>query len=108
MNEILVAIVGAAGIVLVALISNRGRQHAKAARDQVQNSHSTNLREEMDERHAQTQTKLNELVDWQTIHQGKISRNIIRLTRIEALVLPLLTATLAAGVIRLTQRKARP
>lgn len=51
MIEILVAIIGGAGLVGVALISNRTRQHAKATRAQVENDHTTNLREEADQRH---------------------------------------------------------
>lgn len=48
MTEVLVAAVTAAGLLAVALISNRGRQHAKATREQVQNAHPTNLRDDID------------------------------------------------------------
>lgn len=58
MNEILVAIIGAAGLVAVAIIANRTRQHAKAARDQVENDHATNLRVEGDERYHETIRRL--------------------------------------------------
>lgn len=58
MTEILVAIVGTAGLILVALIGNRARQHAKATRDQVENSHTTNLREEADDRHRELVRRL--------------------------------------------------
>lgn len=51
MIEVLVAIIGGAGLIAVALISNRTRQHAKATRAQVENDHTTNLREEGDDRH---------------------------------------------------------
>lgn len=108
MNEVLVAMVGAIGLVLVALISNRGRQHAKAAREQVQNGHQANMREEMDERHAQNTAKLDELVGWQSDHQAKADRALARLTRVEAVIVPLLGASLVAGALRLTQRKGRP
>ena len=51
--EIWVAIVSTAGLVVVALIANRTRQHAKAARNQVENDHDTNLRVENDTRHTE-------------------------------------------------------
>jgi hypothetical protein len=50
--DIIVAGVNAGALVLVALVSNRARQHSKAARQQVQNSHSTNLRDDLDGVHA--------------------------------------------------------
>lgn len=49
---IIIAIVAACGGVMVALL-NRTRQHSKAIRDQVENDHSTNLRVEADDRHAE-------------------------------------------------------
>ena len=51
MNDVLVAIISAVGLLAVALVANRGRQHAKAARQQVENDHDTNLRVEGDDRH---------------------------------------------------------
>ena len=56
MTELLTAIIGAAGLLSVALISNRSRQHAKATREQVQNSHSTNLRDDFDLMKRQNET----------------------------------------------------
>lgn len=78
MIEVLVAIVGGAGFVSVALISNRGRQHAKAARVQVENNHRDadgnviNLREEGDERHTANTQLLKQLIAAQHAIQGDI------------------------------------
>lgn len=47
---VLASIVTAIGGVMVVIL-NRTRQHARAARVQVENSHSTNFREEQDEYH---------------------------------------------------------
>lgn len=58
MTEVLVALLGAVGLLATGLLANRGRQHAKAARDQVENHHNTNLREEGDERHAENKALL--------------------------------------------------
>lgn len=41
------AITGIPGLT-AAVLANRGRQHAKAARVQVENDHSTNLRDDQD------------------------------------------------------------
>jgi hypothetical protein len=46
--DIIVAGVNAGALVVVALLTNRARQHSKAAREQVQNTHSTNLRDDLD------------------------------------------------------------
>lgn len=46
-GSIIAAIVAAAGIVIVAML-NRTRQHAKVAADQTQNSHKSNLRDDLD------------------------------------------------------------
>ena len=51
MTEVLVAIIGALGLVLVAVINTRTNRRVKAIQRQVQNDHTTNLREELDERH---------------------------------------------------------
>jgi Mg2+/citrate symporter len=59
-----IALVSAAGLVLAAFMTvivallNRTRQHARAAREQVENSHTTNMREENDERHSENTTRL--------------------------------------------------
>jgi Mg2+/citrate symporter len=59
-----IALIGSAGLVLAAFMSviiamlNRTRQHARATRDQVENSHTTNLREESDRRHSENTTRL--------------------------------------------------
>lgn len=54
MTEILVALIGAAGLILVAVVGLRTNGRVKAIQGQVQNDHSTNLREELDERHDET------------------------------------------------------
>lgn len=51
----------AAATVAVAL-ANRGRQHARSARVQVENDHPTNLREEQDERAEATAKGLNAIL----------------------------------------------
>ncbi len=43
-----------AGLGLIAALANRTRQHAKASREQVENNHESNLREEQDERHIES------------------------------------------------------
>jgi hypothetical protein len=63
MTEVLVAIVGGLALVVNGLVANRGRQHAKAARKQVENSHSTNLREEGDERHEENKQLLHDVLE---------------------------------------------
>lgn len=52
--QIVAAVVAAVGIVIVAVITTRTRQHTRQIRDQVENHHNTNLREELDSRHAET------------------------------------------------------
>lgn len=59
-DAVLTALIASVTTVIVALL-NRTRQHAKAAREQVENNHSTNLREESDERHTENQTLLKQL-----------------------------------------------
>lgn len=49
--EIWIAIIGAIAAMGAAGLANRGRQHAKATRAQVENSHTENFREETDTRH---------------------------------------------------------
>jgi C4-dicarboxylate-specific signal transduction histidine kinase len=51
MAEILVAGITALGLIIVAAVGERTRQHAKATREQVQNSHTTNLRDDIDRIH---------------------------------------------------------
>lgn len=59
--EIWIALIAAGAAVVSAAIANRGRQHSKAARAQVENSHPTNLREESDDRHAEIMQSLQEV-----------------------------------------------
>lgn len=75
-STIVVATIGAIAAVISTFLANRGRQHAKAARTQVENNHSTNLREEGDERHAQNTTTLEAI---QSDIRG-IRRDVGRLT----------------------------
>lgn len=55
------------GVVFTALLgfigvmANRTRQHARAARVQVENSHTTNLREEQDVRHIESMSAIAEM-----------------------------------------------
>ncbi|MAT17194.1 MAG: hypothetical protein CMF56_01325 [Leifsonia sp.] len=49
-----------AGFAYLGVQGDRTRRHAKASRMQVENSHSTNLRDELDERHAETKVLLTE------------------------------------------------
>lgn len=51
-----VAVVTAIGLIIVAIV-NRTRQHTKAVRDQVENDHPTNFRDEQDHRHLEVVTK---------------------------------------------------
>lgn len=55
---ILVAGINTLGLVLVAVIGLRTKRDTKELREQVQNSHETNLRDELDERHESNATIL--------------------------------------------------
>ena len=70
MADVLVAVISAAGLLAVALVANRGRQHAKAARQQVQNSHETNLRDDFDEMKA----KIDTLIELSVAHEERLTR----------------------------------
>jgi len=94
----IVAVITTIGLVVVALISNRSRQHAKAAREQVENAHSTNLREELDERHGENVDRLdsiNRVVAWQTTHTEQADARTRRIRRLEWVLFP----TIAAGAV---------
>lgn len=107
MSDVLVAIVGAFGLIVVALISNRGRQHAKAAREQVENNHDTNLREELTDFHAENVSKLgtiDELVTWQVAHQKQADSALRRLVRLEFLIVPFALLAGALGIVRTAKR----
>lgn len=73
------------GLVLVALLGllaglqDRTRRHAKAARIQVENDHTTNMREEGDDRHHQNTRTLGRIEDMQAFlivqhftHEGRL------------------------------------
>lgn len=57
---VMVAIITGVPGVIAAVLANRSRQHARAARVQVENDHTTNLREEGDSRHTES-TRLQNL-----------------------------------------------
>lgn len=59
--EIWIALIAAGASIVAAGIANRGRQHSKAARVQVENSHTTNLRDEQDGRHGEILAALEEV-----------------------------------------------
>lgn len=74
--QLSVAIVALVATVAAAWLANRGRLHAKEARDQVQNDHKTNLRDELDKRHAESMFK------WQsTADDVRTIRNEVKLLR---------------------------
>lgn len=52
--QIVASIVAAVGIIIVAILTTRTRRDARASREQLENNHSTNLREELDKRHEET------------------------------------------------------
>lgn len=59
--EIWIAIIAAVAALASAGIANRGRQHSKAARVQVENSHTSNLREESDDRHIEIMAAISDV-----------------------------------------------
>jgi hypothetical protein len=48
MVAIIVSCITGVPAILAAILANRGRQHARAARHQVENDHTTNFREDQD------------------------------------------------------------
>lgn len=76
--EVWVAVVSTVGLVLIAIITNRTRQHAKIARTQLENNHfdadgnPINLREEQDERFISSTSTLALLVQIVTGIQSDI------------------------------------
>jgi hypothetical protein len=52
--QIVASVVAAVGLVIVAVLGSGVRRDARVSREQLENSHSTNLREELDERHEET------------------------------------------------------
>lgn len=54
MIEVIVAAISASALVVVAVINGGLRRRVKSIQGQVQNDHSTNLREELDDRHDET------------------------------------------------------
>jgi len=75
--EVLVALIGAFGLVLVAVIGAYGAKingRLRAVQGQVQNDHPTNLREELDDRHAETRQWFWALWKRQDRQDAKIDR----------------------------------
>lgn len=54
MTEIIVATISGVALIVVAVINVGLRRRVKSIQGQVQNDHSTNLREELDDRHDET------------------------------------------------------
>ena len=53
-DAVIVATIGAFASVLSVILAGRANHNAKRGREQVENNHSTNFREENDHRHAET------------------------------------------------------
>ena len=94
---------------LVALfVSNRGRQHAKAAREQVENDHSTNLRDELDKRHGENVRRLrslDEMAEWQVEHQKRSDKGYRRILRLELVLMPAALIAAALGFTNIRRTK---
>lgn len=60
-SDIIVAMISTAGLIIVAVLNLRTSRRVKVIQGQVQNSHSTNLREELDERHTETRSTLGDI-----------------------------------------------
>lgn len=89
MTEVLVAIVGALGLTLVAVISTRTNTRVKAVQHQVQNDHKTNLREELDVRHDETRQWFWALWNRHDRTDKRIDENAARIDHLESRVLTL-------------------
>jgi hypothetical protein len=100
-----VAAVNSVGLIVVAFIANRGRQHAKAAREEVQNDHSTNMRVEMDDRHLDNVVRLQTIEDWQTEHQRQVTTKLRRIGRLEVLMIPTFVAAVLGAFLHVKPRK---
>lgn len=92
-GDVLVAIVTTTGLILVAIITNRTRQHAKASRVQLENEHKNpdgsviNLREEADGRHLENREGIRALYDLAKATQSDVRglrRDIGRLADADA------------------------
>lgn len=77
-GAVAIAIITVIGGVMVALL-NRTRQHAKVAaanstvvKNEVKNDHTTNLRDESDERHSEIITTLRQVLETQKVHGREI------------------------------------
>lgn len=76
--EVVVALITAVQGILIALLarqSSRVKQiaaDARAAREQVQNSHTVNLRDDFDGKHGETSAKLDQILAAQNEHGGAI------------------------------------
>lgn len=72
LTEVVVALIGTVGVIVVALIANESRRHSKAARHQVENDHSTNMRVENDERYWEQGRKLDLILAHQRQTDAKV------------------------------------
>ena len=87
---ILVSLFQSGGVIIsaglaatAAIFSARANGNAKAARTQVENNHTTNLREESDERHVENSKKLDQVLEVLDNHTYDIRRIWRRLAQHE-------------------------
>lgn len=86
---ILVAVIAGIPGLAAAVLANRGRQHARAARVQVENDHSTNFRDDQDQQSEKLSLGLRLLLSAKSDIRGirrDVGRNTDRLDRHEALL----------------------
>lgn len=64
-NEIIITLITTMGGILIAVLAKLGKigRDASAARDQVQNNHEPNLRDDIDDKHDVVDTKLDLILD---------------------------------------------
>lgn len=62
-DAVIVASIGALAGIVSAAFAGRANHNAKRSREQVENDHSNNFREENDERHAETLEKFKQIFD---------------------------------------------
>jgi len=80
-DAVAVALIGLLGTMITIILNarlnakvNRVGRDARAARVQVENNHSTNMREEGDERHVENSTKLDTILEEIKSLRGSVSR----------------------------------
>lgn len=84
MIDVLVAIIGMAGVVTVAVIGARRNGRVKAIQEQVQNDHSTNLREELDHRHHEQMSLMTTIAQRIVITDNRMLRVEDMLNKLDA------------------------